>query len=95
MAIVMFIAEFAFAALGAIVLAIVAMPVFMLYIVSGITGASAFFIFGLVIMLLVMAALAFLLPAWSIMFSISSWSYLYAKVRKGKVKSRFLHFFGH
>lgn len=95
MAVVLFLVELVIIALAAALGVLIAMPVFMLWIVSGITGFAGFFIFGAIVGIILLGIIIFLFPAWTIMISVSSWAYLYMQTRKGNVKSRILHFFGH
>lgn len=93
MAVLMFIIELVFLFLSGIVFVLIVIPVFLLYVMTGITGMSIFFSFGLFIGFLLLVALAFVVAALSTMFMISSWSYLYVRVRGGIVKSRIMQLF--
>ena len=95
MALVVLVAEIMFAFIGVLAALLIAMPVFMFYIIAGITGYTIFLWVAASVGLILLMILLFIVLAWAIQFGVSSWAHLYTHTKKGNIKARILHHFGH
>lgn len=73
---------------------IIAIPVYLAWVVSVLSVVGAIFKYALVLALIILFVVGMLAAAWYMVFQTSVWSSLYLRTREGVVSSRLLHFFG-
>lgn len=85
--------------LGALILVggifvVIAIPVYLAWIVSVVSVVGAIFKYAFILALIILFIVGMIAAASYMVFQTSAWATLYLQTREGIVKSRILHFFG-